>query len=274
MAAVLAGAKFLARAGAGATLHSQYGDVHPAPVLDVSGYEPEIVTRFELLPTSSTVVSKGPLENDVPTFLIVFVHPNGPRLGWYMTLTFPDYTDQYAVIVGADGPDGEILFSRSMMHHAKARGHVYEFSPGIGPRREIPFPRPIGDYPVMPSAPLALFPSDWIGDDGRSVGNSTIATLGASSTTLPGASQGDGTFLFQPGDDIGDEQKMLNIFYFCNYMHDFLYILGFDEASGNFQKVNFTSLGLGNDPVRARAHSGPVSGTANMLTGETVSLRS
>ena len=60
---------------------------------------------------------------------------------------------------------------------------------------------------------------------------------------------------------------MLNIFYFCNDMHDFLYILGFDEASGNFQKVNFTSLGLGNYPVRARAHSGPVSGTANMLTG-------
>ena len=50
-------------------------------------------------------------------------------------------------------------------------------------------------------------------------------------------------------------------------MHDFLYILGFDEAAGNFQHTNFTNAGLGNDPVRARAHSGPVDGTANMATG-------
>ena len=88
-----------------------------------------------------------------------------------------------------------------------------------------------------------------------------------SSTTLPGVAQSDGTFLFRPANDSGDEQKMLNIFYFCNYMHDFLFIIGFDEAAGNFQKINFANVGLGNDPVRARAHSGAVSGTANMSTG-------
>src|SRR3954451_24668189 len=49
-------------------------------------------------------------------------------------------------------------------------------------------------------------------------------------------------------------------------MHDFLYILGFDEAAGNFQDVNFTHTGGGGDPVSARAHSGPVNGTANMST--------
>jgi extracellular elastinolytic metalloproteinase len=49
-------------------------------------------------------------------------------------------------------------------------------------------------------------------------------------------------------------------------MHDFLFILGFDEAAGNFQQINFTNTGLANDAVRARAHSGAVSGTANMLT--------
>jgi extracellular elastinolytic metalloproteinase len=267
VAAVLAAAKFLASAGTGATLRSQYGDVYPAPTLDVSNYQPEIVTRFPGLPTSPTVISKGPLENDVPTYLVVFVQPNAARLAWYMILTFPDYTDQYAVIVAADGPEGEILYSHSMMHHAKAHAHVFEFSPGIAPRREVSFPRPISDFPVTPSAPLVLFPADWIDDTGKAVGNTTIATLGASSTTLPGVPQSDGTFLFHPANDSGDEQKMLNIFYFCNYMHDFLYILGFDEAAGNFQKVNFANVGLGNDPVRARAHSGAVTGTANMSTG-------
>jgi extracellular elastinolytic metalloproteinase len=267
VAAVLAATKFLSSVGTGATLRSQYGDVYPAPTLDVSNYQPEIVTRFPGLPASPTVVSKGPLENDVPAYLVVFVQPGAPRLAWYMTLTFPDYTDQYTVIVAADGSEGEILYSRSKMHHAKARAHVFEFSPGISPRREIPLPRPINDFPVTPSAPLVMFPADWIDDTGRAVGNTTIATLGASSTTLPGVPQSDGTFMFHPANDSGDEQKMLNIFYFCNYMHDFLFMLGFDEAAGNFQKVNFANVGLGNDPVRARAHSGAVTGTANMSTG-------
>jgi extracellular elastinolytic metalloproteinase len=42
---------------------------------------------------------------------------------------------------------------------------------------------------------------------------------------------------------------------------------GFDEAAGNFQQTNFTHTGSERDPVRARAHSGPVQGTANMATG-------
>jgi extracellular elastinolytic metalloproteinase len=49
-------------------------------------------------------------------------------------------------------------------------------------------------------------------------------------------------------------------------MHDFLYVLGFDEQAGNFQTVNFTGLGVGNDAVQAHAHPGTVYGTANMLT--------
>jgi extracellular elastinolytic metalloproteinase len=161
-----------------------------------------------------------------------------------------------------------VLYSHSTMHHALGRGLVYEFSPGIAPdRREVPFPRPLEDYPAMPSTPLVPFPPDWIDASGRAAGNSTLATLGTGSTTLQGALQEDGTFLFHPQDAEGDDQKVLNIFYFCCYMHDFLYILGFDEPAGNFQSVNFTNTGLGNDPVRARAHSGPVVGTANMATG-------
>jgi extracellular elastinolytic metalloproteinase len=71
---------------------------------------------------------------------------------------------------------------------------------------------------------------------------------------------------FDPNQPQGDDQKVLNIFYFCNFMHDFFFMLGFDEASGNFQKINFSGKGTGGDPVLARAHAGPVFGTANMLT--------
>jgi extracellular elastinolytic metalloproteinase len=92
-----------------------------------------------------------------------------------------------------------------------------------------------------------------------------MATLNFSNTSLSGAPNGS-VIEFNPQDQFGDDQKLLNIFYFCNYMHDFLYILGFDEAAGNFQRMNLTLSGAGGDPVRARAHSGAVSGTANMST--------
>src|SRR4029077_6759829 len=85
-------------------------------------------------------------------------------------------------------------------------------------------------------------------------------------TTLTGVVQ-DGVGVFDPQDANGDEQTLLNIFYFCNYMHDFLFPLGLGEAAGNFQQTNFTHTGSERDPVRARAHSGPVQGTANMATG-------
>jgi hypothetical protein len=44
-----------------------------------------------------------------------------------------------------------------------------------------------------------------------------------------------------------------NLFYHLNFMHDYLYRLGFDEASGNFQVNNFGRGGVGGDPVMAFA---------------------
>ncbi|MBK8553347.1 MAG: M36 family metallopeptidase, partial [Ignavibacteria bacterium] len=61
---------------------------------------------------------------------------------------------------------------------------------------------------------------------------------------------------FDPSND-EEEQQILNIFYFCNYMHDFFYLLGFDESAGSFE---------GEDPVIARAHNAAIYGTANMST--------
>ncbi|MEZ4932217.1 MAG: M36 family metallopeptidase [Saprospiraceae bacterium] len=44
-----------------------------------------------------------------------------------------------------------------------------------------------------------------------------------------------------------------NLFYWVNYMHDFAYQYGFDEASGNFQENNYGNGGLGSDYVFGRA---------------------
>ena len=262
--AVLAGARFLADRP-GEDIHSPYGGTDPAPKIDLNGYGPRVLVKFPTLPAAATVVSRGPFENDIPVSLVVFV-ANTFRLGWHFTVTLAGYADQFEMIVSADRQVPEVLYSESTMNHAASRGLVYEWNPGTGDRREVPFPRPLSDYPVMPQAPLTDFPAAWIGADGRTIGNSTAATLGTSSTTLTANDDG-GVFVFRPAEPTGDDQKILNIFYFCNYMHDFLYMLGFDEPSGNFQEINFSGKGRPLDPVLARAHSGEVNGTANMATG-------
>src|SRR5262249_59778860 len=104
--------------------------------------------------------------------LVMFQQAGATRLGWYVFLTLPNYQDQSAVIVAADRPDGEVLYSRSTARHAAARGRVFEFAPKDDPsghptdsRKVIDFPRPVGDYPAMPNSPLTGFPFDWVETD-------------------------------------------------------------------------------------------------------------
>lgn len=262
--AVLAMANHLAATGTEEMLRDVFGEEVPRPTVDIKDFVPEIIAGFPL-PSRATVLTKGPFENPIPAYLLIFNQPEASRLAWHAVFTFAGYEDQYTVIVAADNQDGEILYSKSTMHRAAARGLVYEFSPGIANRLMIDFPRPLTDYPAMPGTPMSGFPGDWVETD-KTIGNSTHATLNFSDATMNGIPR-TGVTEFRPDDGTGDEQKLLNIFYFCNYMHDFLYVLGFDEASGNFQKTNFTRTGVDEDPVRARAHSGPVNGTANMSTG-------
>ena len=263
-AAVVAAARYLAETGGGEEEPDAFGQVTTAATISVGGdFAPAALASFPL-PSRPTVFEKGPFENPIPAYLLIFDRPDGPRLAWHVVLTFPNYEDQYVMIVAADDPAAEILYCKSSLHRARAHGNVYEFSPAAGPRQMVDFPRPVTDYAVVLSNPLPGFPADWV-SAATAMGNSTRATLNFSTSTLSGT-PGTDPVEFDPADPFGDDQKLLNIFYFCNYMHDFLYLVGFDEASGNFQQVNFTHTGLANDPVLARAHSGRVTGTANMAT--------
>ena len=198
--------------------------------------------------------SAKPFENPVPAHLLLLDHPEGPRLPWHAIFTLKDYEDQYAIIVSADRRPGEILYSRSVMHRGHARANVFETNTGMADRMMTNIPRPIGDYSVMPSMPLTGFLVDWVDRD-QTLGNSTKASLNFSTTTLAGT-PGPSTVEFNLSVPSG-RPETAKYLYFCNYMHDFLYTLGFHEASGNFQEINFTHTEIGGDPVRTRAHSAP-----------------
>ena len=231
----------------------------------VSDYKPKILTVFSM-PSQPTVLDKGLFGDYIPANLVIFHQGPQSRLGWDFIIALPDNQGQYELIVAADRAEpGEILYAQETSLHVIARGNVYTHT-GANDREMVSFPRPLADYPPIPP-PDDLpenFPFDWV-DENQTIGNNTKATLGASPTMLTGTVI-DNLLTFDPADNTGDDQKILNIFYFCNYMHDFFYLLGFDEAAGNFQEINFTGLGAGSDSVDALAHSGPVSGTANMRT--------
>src|SRR5262249_18588154 len=146
-AAVLKAAQHLANTGAGEKHRDMFGQEALLPMIDVKGYEPEVVAG---VPPGArpTGFAQGPLQNPIPAQLVIFRQPQAARLAWYAVFTFPGYTDQYTVIVAADVPDGEILYCKSTMRRAAARGNVFEFSPGVAPRRLIDFPRPVADYPA------------------------------------------------------------------------------------------------------------------------------
>jgi hypothetical protein len=58
----------------------------------------------------------------------------------------------------------------------------------------------------------------------------------------------------------------VNLFYMNNWLHDFWYDAGFNEAAGNAQKDNFGRGGKGNDPILAEGQDYSGRNNANMST--------
>jgi subtilisin-like proprotein convertase family protein len=56
------------------------------------------------------------------------------------------------------------------------------------------------------------------------------------------------------------------LFYVANWYHDKLFLLGFDEAAGNFQATNFSGNGVGNDRLLAEGQDSSSTDNANFST--------
>ena len=62
------------------------------------------------------------------------------------------------------------------------------------------------------------------------------------------------------------DAAVVNAFFMVNYLHDFAYMNGFNEAAGNFQDTNYSNEGEGNDQVNVEVHDGSGTNNANFLT--------
>jgi extracellular elastinolytic metalloproteinase len=229
-----------------------------------NGWAPKVVAAFAL-PSQPTVLDATPFVGNTTAHLVVFYQGPGARLGWYIQLIFPptDTTagEQCEVVVGADKTDPEVLFCRSTVLSV-VEGDVFERDPVSTPLARFAFPVPARSYDLsVPSR--RPFPGDWCyGDetDGRNACAITEKIPKPASGTL----SGNGVLFVSDDPENDDDQRRINSFYFCNYLHDFFELLGFDERAGNFEADSATPTGAVGDPVRVVTHDRPLAGFAFM----------
>jgi extracellular elastinolytic metalloproteinase len=238
-----------------------FGAPLPPQSVDLKGFEPKVVAAFPEKPDMPAVLDAGPFGDAIRANLIWFPSDR-LRLGWEVLLTIGDYDAQYRTIVDAE--TGDVLLCKQLVARVLGRGNVYQVDGGA-PRQMTDFPRALAELGLPDGSGLPQgFPDHWI-EAGSATGNSVFAHLGDSGPSIQGQQTG-GRVIFDPADADGDEQKVLNIFYFNCLMHDYFYLLGFREADGNFQRQNFGRGGIASDRVDARSYPGAVWGTASMGT--------
>ncbi|MFJ7045131.1 M36 family metallopeptidase [Streptomyces sp. NPDC101112] len=216
---------------------------------------------------------KGAFDEVIPARLVYFYMGDDVRLAWSLKFSRANGAVQYHALVEADEKTvdvaaPQVLYLQDLTSHVVG-GLVVRQNPASTEPALASFPLPLTDYPVeRPATPLPGFPGPWVTQQNghvATVGNNVRAVHADTGTTFQVDVDAAGNALFAPNPGT-PEQLVTNIFFLCNELHDLLMMLGFTEEHGNFQTVNFSGLGVGADPVVARAHPGPVFGTANTLT--------
>ena len=199
------------------------------------------------------------------------------RLCWEIDITRRFNGERYRVLL--DAQTGELqIRQRLTVYLTPATFNVFTsdspspFSPGWQtPNTNQP--------PLIPRTPVTFgaldtnaSPIGWISDgENETRGNNVAAHTDLNGDDIPDLPrpQGSPFRVFNPPLDLTQspasysDAAVVQLFYWCNWMHDRLYELGFDEASGNYQKDNFGRGGLGNDAIIADAQDGSGFNNAN-----------
>lgn len=204
------------------------------------------------------------------------------RLAWRLELTQPFPNERYRVLI--DARTGELLLRRKLtLHYTDAQYRVYTGA-SPAPLRPGHAQPSTNQAPFAPRAILNLSalgtnasPLGWLNDHANDTrGNNVDAHLDRNADDLPDLPRPLGvparTFDFamdaQLGPESYQEASVVQLFYWCNWMHDQLYELGFTEAAGNFQKDNLGRGGQDNDAVIADAQDGSGVNNANFTPTE------
>jgi subtilase family serine protease len=252
------------------------GDPVPASVgaaeavgIAVSHVRPDLATPPRLLrsprgPAEESVFDRGLFASDLVASLELFPLGETLRTAWHVVVEPPGLPQKYDVLV--DATTGQLLYRRNRVLYVDGVGKVLQSSEAHerDPREPDPYPRgsgvpgpfdatggcpPLVNHVTRSLTTPFLDPATALFDTGRLEGNNThvfrgFAGLdGAIGTVQPNGGWG---FDFEFG-SAGSAET--HLFFVANYLHDFFYDLGFDEASGNFQVDNLGRGGLGGDAL-------------------------
>jgi len=203
--------------------------------------------------------------------------------------------DSYGYVVSAK--DGSVLFRHNQRADAKAFSYrvwaepTPPYLPYPGPQGRNGTPHPTGvldgyQAPLVPPNLITLANGSistndpWLADDAtQTTGNNVDAY--ADLTEPDGFSAGDvrakltAPYLFDhiynatlapTATPEQTQSSVTHLFYLINWLHDWYYDAGFDEASGNAQLSNYGRGGVEGDPLLAQAQDYSGTDNANMRT--------
>jgi hypothetical protein len=205
------------------------------------------------------------------------------NVGGEARLAYRAYVDKsgqewYDTLVDAD--TGELLVRTNIVSDVQAS--VFTNSPGVSASNS---------RTLVNLTPQFGVTDPWVGPGTVTTGNNvdayldrdannlsdttTTASTGANpgltggrADSAKGTPAGQFTFAYSASADPTSQQAnaVANLFYFNNYMHDWMYSLGFTESARNFQTNNFGRGGSQNDAVLAEAQDGSGTNNANFGT--------
>lgn len=203
------------------------------------------------------------------------------RLCWDVSLTSAARNEAYRVLV--DVETGEVLARHSMTFRlSNASFRVFT---GDGPAPMLPgYSTPVTNQAplvqrelvTLPALDTNASPAGWIPDGanetlGNNVNAYTCLTGQHFVPDLP-RPQGSPFRVFDFPMDLATQDpydyrnaSVVNAFYWCNWMHDKLYQLGFNEAAGNYQTTNFNRGGVGNDAITLQVQDASEQDSAETL---------
>ncbi|WP_206486467.1 rhombosortase-dependent M36 family metallopeptidase [Thalassotalea sp. G2M2-11] len=201
-------------------------------------------------------------------------------------------SDYFSFVISSK--TGEVLLKNNLTSHAADFNYrVYADVDGINKPWDGPHGNVIpaasidqedtNEYLAAPLVSLSAGPIStkdaWLADDAtETIGNNVRAYVDA--IAPDGYTNGDftaeitsaNTFDYQYDSEQTENSMhnrkaaIVNLFYMNNFLHDWFYDHGFDEASGNAQLVNYGRGGIEGDPLRAEVQDNSGFNNANMST--------
>lgn len=216
----------------------------------------------------------------VPTRLIWLpMNATTLRLCWDVTLSVSSRGETFRLLV--DAQTGEVLVRRCLTTYLAATYNVFTsdspspFSPGWSALNTNQPALTARSLVTIDALSTNASPEGWLPDWTSETFNNNVdahadrngdnaADLPRPQCTIDRVFDSPLNLTTHPTNST--DASVVQLFYWCNWIHDQLYELGFDEASGNFQLSNYGRGGVEGDPVQADGQDGSGFNNANMTT--------